>query len=181
MGYGLENTATLLNAMRAGWNAPTITTGTAVIEAFDALAARRIVFISREEVRPNNTQIAYINAAGFEVVGYADGGSEGRQSATISPLLWRDVALRARNPRADAYFISCADSRSSGVIAELEDELGRPVVTSNQAALWSALRTLDLDDKIERYGALFGRDRDTTKCRFARTETAATQVEFAKE
>ena len=34
----------------------------------------------------------------------------------------------------------------------------RPVITSNQAALWCALRTLGLSDMIPGLGALFQRD-----------------------
>jgi len=49
-----------------------------------------------------------------------------------------------RDDRADAYFISCANIQSMDVIDELETKLGKPVVTSNQAALWAALRALGI-------------------------------------
>ena len=43
-------------------------------------------------------------------------------------------------------------------IAALEAELGRPVVTSNQAALWCALRTAGIADAIPGLGRLLQMD-----------------------
>jgi len=60
-----------------------------------------------------------------------------------------------RNDDADAYFVSCANIRSIDVIEALEDQLNRPVITSNQAALWSALRLAGLNDNISALGRLF--------------------------
>ena len=37
----------------------------------------------------------------------------------------------------------------NALIADLETRFALPVVTSNQATLWHALRTLRLDDRIE--------------------------------
>ena len=42
----------------------------------------------------------------------------------------------------------------SKYVGELEDELGVPVVTSNQATFWHVLRTLGLEDQIPGYGRL---------------------------
>jgi arylmalonate decarboxylase len=46
--------------------------------------------------------------------------------------------------RAQACFISCANIQSMDMIERLEQSLGIPVVTSNQAALWCALRLLGI-------------------------------------
>jgi len=43
------------------------------------------------------------------------------------------------------------------VIAALEQDLGRPVVTANQALLWAALRVAGADPgSVNEYGRLFG-------------------------
>ena len=44
---------------------------------------------------------------------------------------------------ADAIVVSCTNLATYDVIATLEDELGKPVVTANQATMWAALRALD--------------------------------------
>ena len=54
---------------------------------------------------------------------------------------------------------ACAQNiHSIDVIEKLETELKRPVVTSNQAALWCALRTLGLKDVAPGLGTLFRHD-----------------------
>ncbi len=46
--------------------------------------------------------------------------------------------------------------RAVGAIAVLEEDLGRPVVTANQALLWAALRAADADpSSVSDYGRLF--------------------------
>lgn len=49
-------------------------------------------------------------------------------------------AVAATAPSADALFISCTAVDSAAVAARIEAEIGRPVVTSNLAAAWLALR-----------------------------------------
>jgi len=41
------------------------------------------------------------------------------------------------------------------IIEDLEQALGKPVVTSNQALIWDALRLAGIDDKLDRFGTLF--------------------------
>jgi maleate isomerase len=55
---------------------------------------------------------------------------------------------------ADAIFISCTNLRTIEIIKALEADLGRPVVTSNQASMWKSLRTGGIREKIPGYGLL---------------------------
>ena len=50
--------------------------------------------------------------------------------------------------------VSCTDFPVLEMIPELEDRLAKPVVTSNQATFWAALRATGLDDRFETFGAL---------------------------
>ena len=43
---------------------------------------------------------------------------------------------------AEAVFISCTNLPTYDVIATLEAELGKPVLTANQVTIWSALRVI---------------------------------------
>jgi maleate cis-trans isomerase len=62
--------------------------------------------------------------------------------------------MSMRRDDADAYFISCANIRSIDVIEVLERDLGKPVITSNQAAFWRALRMAGVNDVIPALGSL---------------------------
>jgi maleate isomerase len=44
------------------------------------------------------------------------------------------------DPASDALFISCTALRAAGVAAEIEQAIGKPVVTSNLATAWQCLR-----------------------------------------
>jgi maleate isomerase len=43
-------------------------------------------------------------------------------------------------PDAEALFISCTALRAAEVVAEIERRIGKPVVSSNLATAWMALR-----------------------------------------
>ena len=58
---------------------------------------------------------------------------------------------------SDACLITCTDFPTLPVHEGLEKKLGVPVVSSNQATLWAALRRAGIGDKIPRLGALFQR------------------------
>jgi hypothetical protein len=50
-------------------------------------------------------------------------------------------AVRAADrPDAQAVFISCTNLATYDVIAPLERELGKPVLTANQVTMWAALQ-----------------------------------------
>ena len=50
--------------------------------------------------------------------------------------------------------ICCTDFATADVLAPLEAELGKPVISSNSAGLWAALRKAGINDPIEGYGRL---------------------------
>lgn len=55
---------------------------------------------------------------------------------------------------ADGVFISCANFRAIDVIERLENDLGKPVISSNLAAMWLSLRRLAVREPIHGYGRL---------------------------
>jgi maleate isomerase len=119
------------------------TTITAVQRALDSLAARRIVLITPYGEATTEHEAQFLRHAGYDVlsaIGYALAGSDA-YCATPAQF-WRERAIERSHPDADAYFVSCANICVFGVIEELEARLGRPIVTSNQAVIWDALRLL---------------------------------------
>jgi maleate isomerase len=66
--------------------------------------------------------------------------------------LAKEVARSA--PDADGILISCGNLRSFEAIEALEKDTGLPVVTSNQAGLWQALRIVRIHDQLPNLGRL---------------------------
>ncbi|MEO5702213.1 MAG: hypothetical protein ABIS17_02510, partial [Casimicrobiaceae bacterium] len=54
-------------------------------------------------------------------------------------------------------FVSCTQLPTLGVVARLEAELGKPVITSNQATFWQALRATGYVAPVQGYGTLLER------------------------
>jgi maleate isomerase len=134
---------------------PLTITSDALIEAFRALDARRVVLVSPYDQATNDREVAFLAHHGIEVLRERGlGCANGLAMAAVEPERWVRETLALRDPAADAYFISCTTIRSTDAIDALERELGKPVVTSNQGMLWSALRGAGIDDRVEGYGRL---------------------------
>jgi maleate isomerase len=145
----------LATLMRAG--APHATTTiTAIQRAFEICAAKRIVLLTPYGASTTEHEAEFLRQAGYDVLsakGFALAGSDAY--CATAPQFWRDRAVEAARADADAYLISCANISVFGVIEELEARLERPVVTSNQAVVWDALRLIGGHDLRGCPGRLF--------------------------
>ncbi len=132
-----------------------LTTSEALVAALRALGARRIVLLTPYIVAVNRRETAFLTGEGFEVLREHGLGIDGNaEMAALPPETWIELARRHRDERAEALLVSCTAVRSAEVIEELEGELGRPVITSNQALVWHCLRTAGIADRIEGFGSL---------------------------
>jgi maleate isomerase len=160
---GLDGEEKLLAALaRAGAHQAT-TTATAIRRALAALGARRIVLLTPYSVHVTMKEAAFLTKAGFMVVhacGFALKGSD--EYCAMPPQFWRDRAVEAAQHATDAYLISCANISVFPVIDGIEQTLGRPVVTSNQAVIFHALSLIGAADRRNCPGRLF-ETLDTTQ------------------
>ncbi len=135
---------------------PAVTTATAVIEALEALAVKRIVVATPYIDEINDAEKRFLEAHGLEVLSIKGMGV--RRNTDIGRISPHEVYRFARSlykGRAEGLFISCTNLRTFEVIESLEKDLEIPVVTSNQASLWASLRRLGIRDRIEGLGRLF--------------------------
>ncbi len=58
-------------------------------------------------------------------------------------------------PESEAVFISCINLHTIELIDKLEADLGKPIISSNQATMWNLLRMAGIQDKLQKYGQLF--------------------------
>jgi len=64
------------------------------------------------------------------------------------------LAREADVPRADAVLLSGTGLPTVGILELLERDLGKPVISSNQASLWRALRLAGVREPITGFGRL---------------------------
>jgi maleate isomerase len=70
------------------------------------------------------------------------------------------LARRVDVPQAQAIFLSGVGMPTIDVLARLEHELGKPVISSCSAMVWNALRTAGADGTVSGFGRLFDRERE---------------------
>ena len=139
---------------------PAFCTITAVTAALRALGANRIALGTPYVSFINETEIGFIEKEGFEVVsmyGLELGltQQERRGIGRVPPESMHRFCRHIDVEDADVIFISCTNIAGAQEIEQIERERGKPVITSNTATLWYALRSVGITDKFEGYGRLF--------------------------
>ena len=143
MKEGASGEEKVLDVVRKETGVDAIGTGSAVVEALDALALRKLVLITPYIQATNDHEIAYLQSRGLAVVhDVALGLTGGDQFITVPPERWIDIALANDRPDADGYFLSCTNTTQIEAVDDIEDSTGKPVVTSNQAVLWACINRL---------------------------------------
>jgi len=129
---------------------------TGVIRALRTLEARRLVVATPYLDEINALEADYLEDAGFELLDIQGLNIEhDSDMVRVAPDFIAEFAAGLDRPDADAVFISCGALRSLEVVEALEQQLGKPVVCSNQAMIWDTLRLAGIDDRILGYGRLF--------------------------
>jgi maleate isomerase len=136
---------------------PVVAACRAAVEGLCVLGARGIALVDPPwfDTELNGLGRRYYESAGFEVVHSAPCGLPSGQ-AKITPADLHAWVSEHVSTDADAIVIGGNGFRVVGAIAALEEDLGRPMVTANQALLWAALRVADADPgSVTDYGRLF--------------------------
>jgi len=134
---------------------PLTITSEAIVAALGVLNAKKIVLMTPYDQATNDREVNFLTHRGIDVLKERGLGIDGGvEMAAVEPERWFRETVALRDPAADAYFISCTTIRSADVIEALEDALGKPVLTSNQAMLWQALRDGGIADRVTGFGRL---------------------------
>jgi maleate isomerase len=108
-------------------------------------------------------EVDFLTEAGLNVVGGRNLGLPGSDEyIDVSPEDWLRIGQQETTHDAEAVFLSCTNIHSPQAIQPLEVAIRRPVVTSNQAVLWYALRTSSQSDALSDLGRLFQLELEDT-------------------
>jgi maleate isomerase len=128
---------------RAAGGVPGTTTMSAVLAALRALQVGKVAIATSYIPSVDQALANVLRGSGIEVPMIK--GMNILKSIDMGDVEPEETYRFARGvfaaaPEADAYFISCGNLRSLEAIPKLERDFGKPVITSNQAGLWHALR-----------------------------------------
>ena len=130
---------------------------TAVVDALRRLGITRPAIATSYLAEIDARLVEVLEQSKFKVVAIRGMGLKksidmGKVLPDATYALAKEVARSA--PDADGILISCGNLRSFEAIEALEKDTGLPVVTSNQAGLWQALRMVGIHDPLPNLGRL---------------------------
>lgn len=138
---GTSGERALADAMVVAGAPAAVTTSGALVSALQHLGVTRIAAATPYDDELTELLGSYLVDSDLELVGCTNLG--------LREHIWRvpyettaDLVRRADRPDADGIFVSCTNLPTYDIIAELEEELAKPVVTANQATMWASLRAV---------------------------------------
>lgn len=137
-----------------------VATAPALVHAARALGMKRVAVATPYHDALNEHEKEFLEACDIEVLSLkglgigAGGAHEYVRIAQVSPEDVYTHCLSAWVPEADGLIVSCTDFRTLEAVPRLEEALGKPVISSNLATLWSALGACGLHAPITGFGRL---------------------------
>lgn len=151
---GEERVCDLIGMSRPG--VPVVTPIGAVLKALQALEVQRLAVVTPYVDEVNALVARTLTGADMEIVSARTLGQlTGAQMYLTPPEVFFEAALAADTPEADALFISCTGVAVSPILKALEDRIGKPVVSSNQAIAWECCQRAGAAADIDLHGRLF--------------------------
>jgi maleate isomerase len=128
---------------------------TAALAALQALGLRRIAVLTPYTEGVNHRVVEYFTTRGLDIAAFGAFNKESdAEIAAIAPASIVAAAQALDAPGIEGIFLSCTGLRGVAVADELEARLGKPVVTSNQAMAWHAMRLAGHNEPVAGFGRL---------------------------
>ena len=160
--YGNEGHRQIIERMRAVTKVAVTTSAQALAEAFHHLSARRILMISswRSESKHLLENLKnFLSASGIEIAAVEGIGAQlqsiEKNKVTPGQIYRNAVEASQRHRDVDAIYIQSGTMATVGILETLENELGKPVVSSNSANIWGSFKPLNISVGPG-YGRLLG-------------------------
>lgn len=154
--YGKDCDAALARRMSARLDVPSSNTMVAIKEALTALHAERILHVCPFTGEFSQIERQSLVDSGYDVQRTVSlGFTDAKVAAQMEPRQIAEIVMQQIDDSTRAVLLSCANVRAFEAAGELESSLDMPVVTSNQAMLWSVLKLAGWHGAIDGAGKLF--------------------------
>jgi maleate isomerase len=153
MGKGYD--AELIKRMQEASGKPATTAATAMLDAFKALGIRRIALAAAWSETTNKWVAEFLESHGIEVVSQvAMGVVSNNEIGRLHPDTAFEHGRQADRKEADAVFLACGNWWTASIVEDLEQAVGKPVLTTNNVTVWHALKKLGGHSSVAGYGRL---------------------------
>lgn len=157
---GREGDAEIRSRLSDVAGLPVTTASTAMVEALDVFDVTTLAVVTPYGPEDNERLESYLVEAGFEVnsvSGLGLASDEPGDLAAVNRQTAHDTYGRVvdmNTPDADAVLITATNLASLRTVEQMERDVGKPVVSTNQAILWHALRLSGVSPALDGYGRL---------------------------
>jgi len=155
MVIGEDEVFSLMRKSRPGIPCSSPITG--ALAGMKALGLKRIALLTPYVQAINDMMRSYIEDRGVSVpvMGSFNNANDDEVARITLASTRAAVMDLARSKHVDGIFVSCTSLRTIDIIAEVEDEIGKPMLASNPAQAWHLLRLGGVDDALPQWGQLF--------------------------
>ncbi|WP_282601635.1 ectoine utilization protein EutA [Paracoccus sp. PARArs4] len=159
IGFGCTSASAVLGDQMdalAGGRAHVTTPAGAALRGFAALGAERVALMTPYLEATTNLVGDHFEAHGIDVVRRVSMNfPDDRDMAVLPAERIVEMAVGSDHPDAQALFISCTALPVMPLIPRIEEALGKPVLSANQALFWAMLDQAQIPATGP--GALFGK------------------------
>jgi maleate cis-trans isomerase len=150
---GHEREAELLDRLQRSTGKRVVTAFGSVVEALRRLEVRRLALGTPYSPKATLQGKAHLEAHGFEVVNFANLPNVTNIYGETAERAYR-LARMVDREDAEAVFLSGTGMPTLPVLQLLEQDLGKPVISSASAIMWHALRVAGVGQHVIGYGRL---------------------------
>lgn len=135
---------------------PAFTSAMAIGEAMGALGTKRVALVSPYSPEVNaSARHYYEKKYGLDIVAFEGfAATDSYAIGLLGPENARDAFARIDRPEIEAFVVPGGNFPTMAAIAGWEREFGKPVVTTNQAALWAVRQRLGSSEPFPGLGRL---------------------------
>jgi maleate cis-trans isomerase len=149
--FGVEGHRKILERLRAASQVPISTSSQALADAFHLLEAKKILVVSswrKESTHLSSNLANHFASEGIEVSAIEGIGAQLKSFEKIQmtpAAIYRNVIAAAKkHPAVDAIYVQSGTMATVDILEPLEQEIGKPVVSSNSANIWGSFKPLGI-------------------------------------
>jgi maleate isomerase len=133
-----------------------VTTPTiSAIKAFKKFSIKKISVLTPYTNEVNKKIFDYLISHDFEIISFNSYNLElANETASVDPQSIFETIKKIDYEAADCIFICCTNLPALEVLDQMEKEIKKTIISSNQALIWECLRAINIENAIRGYGKL---------------------------